>query len=238
MANYHHPTQSYKINEDSYPTREERLNLLNTYVNYIPGSQTPRLFSSSNRSTSVINIKELELSQKVIELYNETIIWRASNSIFWALWGLLSKGSLKSTISPRLMQDSVEIGPNGEKYTIVVEDESDKSPSISSSPSTPSSDMDTTNSDEVMTTAPTTVPTTTTTTTTTGEVTKINSILSDTEVEEITEDNDDNFDHLGYCQEKCAIVIGDLIRFGLVDEKIIPSNLKDKIKWLDCEFLK
>lgn len=246
MANYHHPTLSYKINEDLYPSREERLNLLNTYVNYIPGSQTPRLFTSSsinsnsNRSNSIINLKELELSQKVIELYNETIIWRASNSIFWALWGLLSKGSLKSTITPNLMQDSIEIGPNGEKYTIVVENELDKSPSstsISSSPVTPSSDMDTTNSDELVTTA--TDPTATAaTSTTTPQVTKINSILSDTEVEEITEDNDDNFDHLAYCQEKCAIAIGDLIRFGLIDEKIIPSNLKDKIKWLDCEFLK
>ncbi|GME97658.1 unnamed protein product [[Candida] boidinii] len=138
------------------------------------------------------------------------------------------------------MQDSIEIGPNGEKYTIVVENELDKSPSstsISSSPVTPSSDMDTTNSDELVTTA--TDPTATAaTSTTTPQVTKINSILSDTEVEEITEDNDDNFDHLAYCQEKCAIAIGDLIRFGLIDEKIIPSNLKDKIKWLDCEFLK
>ncbi|KAG7861555.1 hypothetical protein KL919_002289 [Ogataea angusta] len=136
MANYH-AIDSYKLRVHRYPTREERINFLNTYINYVPGSSTPNLVPQpgrsrssgtpaflTQRSSSVVNLKESELPARVVELYNETIIWRATNSIFWALWGVITKGSISGE-KPAHLKATYETGPNGEVYRVTIEDDID-----------------------------------------------------------------------------------------------------------------
>ncbi|KAH3665455.1 hypothetical protein OGAPHI_003639 [Ogataea philodendri] len=136
MANYH-TLDSFRLQVPRYPSREERINFLNTYVNYVPGSQTPMLVPQhggsgvamtpnflKQRSSSVVNLKESDLPAQVIKLYNETIIWRASNSIFWTLWGVITKGSV-SNHQHSQVKDVYESGPNGEVYKVTIEDDVD-----------------------------------------------------------------------------------------------------------------
>ncbi|GMG21769.1 unnamed protein product [Ambrosiozyma monospora] len=133
MYDYHHPETPHHLFTEKYPNKRERLNLLNTYVGYVPrfmrsqsrsqleaeadeqadGSNGSVVASSNGsnipsqsrqqqqrpqarRSSSIINIKSTsELPKQVVKLYNETIYWRPTNSIFWALWGFITVGSLK-----------------------------------------------------------------------------------------------------------------------------------------------
>lgn len=130
MNDYHDAANSYKTDESKYPTKEQRLNLLNSYVKYVPGSSTPSLgpmykldmkpSSNNGSATPTVSILPTDLPPEVTKLYNETIIWRASCSIFWSLWGILSKGSLTDKI-PDIKTEAetkFEYGPNGEQYTI------------------------------------------------------------------------------------------------------------------------
>ncbi|ODV88014.1 hypothetical protein CANARDRAFT_26179 [[Candida] arabinofermentans NRRL YB-2248] len=133
MSNYHHPTMTHLINYKLYPTKEERLNLLNTYVNYVPGSHTPRMLPrvgssttvitelslTNARTASVVTLMDSDLPEKVVRLYNECIYWRACNSIFWGLWGVITRGSIKTGVAPSEMKDIIEVGPNGETYRVI-----------------------------------------------------------------------------------------------------------------------
>lgn len=124
MYDYHDAENSYKTDESKYPNREERLNLLNSYVKYVPGSTTPSLgpmsklqMKSPGLKPSRVTIHPNDLPPKVTKLYNETIMWRGTCSIFWALWGILSKGSITNEIKEQELPKH-EDGPNGEKYVI------------------------------------------------------------------------------------------------------------------------
>lgn len=135
MYDYADPEFSYRANVSQYPTRQERINFLNSYVNYVPGSATPVGYlnrSSSSvalaKSASVVNLKEQDLPKKVVSLYNETILWRSSCAIFWALWGIISNGTMHNSSTNSTGQYS-EVGPQGQTYNITVEDEADNSSS-------------------------------------------------------------------------------------------------------------
>lgn len=56
----------------------------------------------------------------------------------------------------------------------------------------------------------------------------------DAQVEDITS-SDDDFSYLKYSQQKIALILGDLIQFGLLKKEDINESYVDEIKWLDTE---
>lgn len=213
MYDYHDPLYSYRTNHKLYPNREERLNLLNSYVKCIPGSVTPSLgpissittTKSSNSLTSLssrpsikttrsrVTIHPKELPPKVVRLYNETIMWRSTTAIFWALWGIVSKGSItgKQKYEPAR---KVGYGPDGEEYVITLEND------------TMSIDGENSNEDA----------------------------CDDDDF--LQANTDDDFDHLKYSLGKVGVAIGDWLQFGLLTKEEIGENIKDVI-YLDTEML-
>lgn len=55
-------------------------------------------------------------------------------------------------------------------------------------------------------------------------------------IEEAVSSTDDDFDYMGYSQQKAALIIGDLIEFGLVEESEIDPKFHGIIKRLECNF--
>lgn len=55
-------------------------------------------------------------------------------------------------------------------------------------------------------------------------------------IEEAISSSDDDFDYLKYSQQKSAVIIGDLIGFGLLDQSSVDAKYHDIIKHLDCNF--
>lgn len=236
MYDYSAPNENYKTDETKYPSVEERINYLNSYIQYIPGSTTPSLIPASscsesttttatttattttttnslnikpvlNKSRSVVSMKLLDLPSNVTHLYNETIYWRSTCSIFWALWAIISKGSINNTSvtnneNINLNTDTnqkatsttakFELGPNGEKYKIITTTEVE----------------DDSNNDD---------------------------IDSDDEFSKPT--LDDEFDHLQYALGKIGIFIGDMIQFGLLEKDSIDFERLKYVKYLDTELL-
>lgn len=209
MYDYHDPLYSYRTNESKYPSVEERINFLNQYVNYIPGSTTPHfnpIVTNNNQrptlksSHSVVSIKLAELPSKVVNLYNETIYWRSASSILWSLWAIISRGRISSSPKspiPTSNQPIFENGPNGETYKITT---------IANSPTSTSS-SDSSQSD------------------------------SDSDEEFLKPTLDDEFNHLKYTQGKNGIFIGDLIQFEIITLNEIDKDLHKNIKYLDTNLL-
>lgn len=208
MYDYTDPEFSYRTNDDKYPTREEIINFLNSYVKYVPGSVTPAGYLNKSassvgigaKSSSVVNLKEDRLPPKVVTLYNETIMWRSASAIFWAIWGIINGGSSFDTPLKKT-HTYTELGPRGEKYTITVEPHSAAS-SLSTSPSSQSS------------------------------------LTDESVQASLTDNADDQFDHLKYVLGKCGVIIGDFIQFGLIKVADIDPSMRMHIKYLDTEFLR
>ncbi|ODQ46777.1 hypothetical protein PICMEDRAFT_52637 [Pichia membranifaciens NRRL Y-2026] len=115
MYDYHDPQFNYKTDESKYPSVEERINYLNSYAQYLA-----------------------DLPPSVTHLYNETIYWRSTSSIFWALWAIISRGSIDTASNEHINNNNnnnagksnsldfktpkFEIGPNGEQYKIIVDE--------------------------------------------------------------------------------------------------------------------
>ena len=243
MYDYHDPQYNYKTDETKYPTVEERINYLNSYAHYVPGSSTPNLkpISSSSSafslstptgtsstfskhpsvaspapapapapplkpSRSVVSIKLADLPPSVTHLYNETIYWRSTSSIFWALWAIISRGSIDTANSENTNSNSnsntnkgnnldfktpkFEIGPNGEQYKIIIDE---------------------------------------------NETMNENESGSDDEFLKPT--LDDEFDHQKYALGKIGIFIGDMIQFGLLKKEAIDTDRLKDVKFLDTELL-
>ncbi|CCF59631.1 hypothetical protein KAFR_0H02220 [Kazachstania africana CBS 2517] len=83
-----------------YPTKEQILNFLYSYVSHLRGG------SSSSSSSSNID-------HEVKYYYNLIIKWRATVQIFWSLWGVLQSGVLEEKDTEIIFE-----GTNGEKYII------------------------------------------------------------------------------------------------------------------------
>lgn len=131
MYDYHDPVENYKTNELKYPSVEDRINYLNSYVKYVPGSTTPNFKPvqlselhheiSENPPKLIKSIKLSDLPSQVKQLYNDIIYWRSTSSIFWALWAVISRGSISSRPVLPNNTENFEFGPNGETYKIVSE---------------------------------------------------------------------------------------------------------------------
>ncbi|KAG0678655.1 hypothetical protein C6P40_000310 [Pichia californica] len=207
MYDYHDLNFNYKTDETKYPSVEERLNYLNSYIQYIPGSTTPNLIPQSansnnssssisshppslNKSRSVVSIKLSDLPSNVTHLYNETIYWRSTSSIFWALWAVISKGSIslqKNNLESKDLND-FKSGPNGEQYKVINDNIND-------------------------------------------------TVEDDSDEEFSKPTLDDEFDHLQYALGKIGIFIGDMIQFGLLNKDQIDLDKQINIKYLDTKLL-
>ncbi|CCH41470.1 Choline kinase [Wickerhamomyces ciferrii] len=119
MSNYDHPTRSFAVFDEDFPTLDEQLNLIYSYI----------LFNSEQNP----DINKLEKQAK--KLFNDCIAWRATVSIHWGLWAIVQNGEKKSIENSN---EILETGPNGEQYKIVQ----------NSSPSAVESDDETSSSDD------------------------------------------------------------------------------------------
>lgn len=103
MHNYHHPTDTYAVTESDFPTLDQQFNLIYSYI----------LFNNTET-----DISKLEKEAQI--LYNECVLWRPTVSVFWGIWAILQNGDKEKDHS-----DIIEMGPNGEKYKIVIGDDDD-----------------------------------------------------------------------------------------------------------------
>lgn len=72
MSDYHHPTKSYYIWEERYPTPTEQHTFVRSYVEH--GSQ---------------DLEETAMLEEEKELLLDVRNWRAAVSAFWGLWGIV-----------------------------------------------------------------------------------------------------------------------------------------------------
>lgn len=114
MHNYHDPEFSYKVTESNFPTIDEQLNLIYSYI----------LFRDETSDVS-----KLEKDAKL--LYNDCIKWRAAVNISWGLWAIIQNGENTLPKSDTI----IEKGPLGEEYKIIDETEIDESEADSPSES-------------------------------------------------------------------------------------------------------
>lgn len=106
MHDYHHPTTNWKIFDKDFPTLDEQLNLIYSYI----------LFRNES-----FDLSQLEKEAKL--LYNDCICWRPTVAISWALWAIIQNGDNQEQEA----EEIVEMGPNGEMYKIIKGDKEDGS---------------------------------------------------------------------------------------------------------------
>ena len=58
---------------------------------------------------------------------------------------------------------------------------------------------------------------------------------NDALIEEIITSSDDDFDYLKYANQKVALIFGDLIQFGIIDEKEVDEKYLSIIKYIDTK---
>lgn len=126
-------TQPWHCSTKDFPTREQQLNFIYSYVSHLNG----------------FNTDQDEITEQVRIYYNEIIKWRATVQIFWSCWAIIQNGGLikDTTADTKLEMDGV----NGEKYIIKQENDStmdldqDVNNEIDSESSSDSSGSDTEN---------------------------------------------------------------------------------------------
>lgn len=102
MHNYHDPIENWKITVEDFPTLDEQLNLIYSYI----------LFRNET-----FDLSQLEKEAKL--LYNDCVFWRPAVAISWALWAIIQNGENNDQEAKEI----VEMGPNGEMYKIIKNEE-------------------------------------------------------------------------------------------------------------------
>lgn len=114
MHNYAHPTKSYSLDINDFPSIEQQLNFNYSYVLF----RNPEFPDISKVNSE--NLKLLETQSKLI--YNQVLDWRPAVSIFWSLWAILQNGPLDKSDKN---EEIFENGVNGETYKIIEEENDD-----------------------------------------------------------------------------------------------------------------
>lgn len=184
MSDYHDLDKPYFIHDNKYPTNQEQLNLLRSYVEYkfeVSSSNFKTETKAPEDPTALIDFE-------VKKLYNEIIYWRSTVQFFWLIWGLIQHepeqdpaDALGSTSESRGVSSTYEFstGMNNLK------------------------------------------------------------ISNESAIEEdLITSTDDDFDYLKYSQQKAALIVGDMISFGLLSISDVPANHHNKIKFLDTQVFK
>lgn len=181
MADYHDVDRPYFIHIDKYPSVEEKVNFLSSYVEY---NSEP---TSSNLKTATVPPDEpaARVDFEVKKLFNEIIYWRATVLFFWLVWGLIQHASTKDPVADLGSKKATQgVGSMFEHLDLVI---TNLKPS-----DTPEPD------DEITSTV-------------------------------------DNFNYLKFSQQKAALVVGDMISFGLLSISDIAPQHHNKIKYLDTQ---
>lgn len=100
-------SQPWGCNSSLFPTREQLLNFLYSYVSHLKSS------SNANRKKTT-----KELDNEVRFFYNDVIKWRATVQLFWSLWSIIQSGELQK--DDELLENQFD-GINGEKYVITMD---------------------------------------------------------------------------------------------------------------------
>lgn len=100
-------TKPWSCNSSLFPTKEQLLNFLYSYVSHL-------------KSSSSVNKKKAtkELDDEVRFFYNDVIKWRGTVQLFWSIWSIIQSGELQK--DEQSLKNQFE-GINGEKYVITVD---------------------------------------------------------------------------------------------------------------------
>lgn len=182
MSDYHDLEKPYLIHNEKYPSNEEQLNLLRSYVEY---SFDPVSSNLITRGKAPVDDMNALIDFEVKKLFDEIIYWRASVQFFWLIWGLIqhdpkadSVETLGSTSESHGVESTYEYSTGMNNLKIC----NDKAPE-----------------------------------------------------EDIITSTDDDFDYLKYSQQKAALILGDMISFGLLNISDVPEEHHNKIKFLDTQ---
>lgn len=116
MANYHNPEESYFLNQDSFPSKIEQLNLIKAYVEYdfqFPSSNFKVEYEPDLNLISPTDLIQFEIKK----LYNECVLWRPTVQIYWCIWGLIQNGPMKKEVD-ELVGETIEEQGIDSTYTI------------------------------------------------------------------------------------------------------------------------
>lgn len=184
MSDYHNLEKPYFIHNDKYPSDQEQLNLLRSYVEYnfcpVTSNLKTEAPAPADDFSSLVDFE-------VKKLYNEIIFWRASVQFFWLIWGLIQHEPEADPVAALGSKSEAQGVESTYEYS-----------------------------------------------------TGINGLsLNDRpEEEDIITSTDDDFDYLKYSQQKAALIVGDMISFGLLSISDIPAEHHNKIKFLDTQTFK
>lgn len=106
MADYHDESRSYYLDEHQYPSRNQQLNFIKSYIEYDFQYPTSNLKTTADDSLEGKNLMEL-INFEVKKLYNECLYWRNSVSIYWCLWGVIQNGPLNKSVSADSTEERV-----------------------------------------------------------------------------------------------------------------------------------
>lgn len=98
MHDYNCP-EPYACNKDAFPTKEQMLNFIYSYVSHLRGNSS------------------ITIDEEVRNFYNAIIRWRATVQLFWAVWGILQSGDLETEDVEKIESE----GTGGGKYIIKTE---------------------------------------------------------------------------------------------------------------------
>lgn len=87
--------EPYRCNPLNFPTKEQMLNFVYSYVSHLRGSSSA------------------PIDDEVKYYYNAILKWRGSVQLFWCLWAILQSGQLHDEL-----QRTESLGPGGNKYII------------------------------------------------------------------------------------------------------------------------
>lgn len=185
MSDYHNLEKPYLIHDEKYPSTQEQLNLIRSYVDYSyePSSSNLKTETEMPSISDPAALKDYDAKR----LYNEIIYWRASVQFFWLIWGLIQ-----------------------------YQPEADPADALGSKSEAQGVDS------------------------TYEYSTGLNNLkLTNERVEEdVITSTDDDFDYLKYSQQKAALIVGDMISFGLLSISDIPAEHHNMIKFLDTQTFK
>ncbi|CCK71306.1 bifunctional choline kinase/ethanolamine kinase CKI1 KNAG_0G02490 [Huiozyma naganishii CBS 8797] len=107
MYNYS-GSEPWKCSEEHFPTKEQFLNFLYSYVSHLKGVAQ----KTANK----------EIDKEVRYYYNEILRWRATVQLFWCLWAIIQCGQLGQEALSGNDGTEEQEGINGEKYIITIDD--------------------------------------------------------------------------------------------------------------------
>ncbi|EDO19326.1 hypothetical protein Kpol_1036p72 [Vanderwaltozyma polyspora DSM 70294] len=99
----YHSSEPYKCNSKAFPTKEQELNFLYSYVSHLRGGA------------------KNSIDDEVRTYYNSIIRWRASVQLFWSLWAIIQSGKLEEKELEHIEMTKEAQAPSGNKYIIKTE---------------------------------------------------------------------------------------------------------------------